>query len=260
MRQNKRPNHAYTAWSIDGQIYSPFYMEDGKPPIRELPPGCYEYQDDPNWDSYWLARKSDAFTFQHEIYKVDNFTEQVLKSYDARKLSTGILFNGRPGTGKTVQAKLLANASGLPIIYVAQEPGRLFLNFISRVSQPICWVFDEFEKYVGRTETAMLSILDGVFRNELPHIFIFTTNPLDINDRFIGRPSRIRYIKTFDKLPCRFFEEYIRGALKDQSLYDQVFDYVKDHLTMDVVKSVVDEVNTIGFDREMLDTLNIKRQ
>lgn len=260
MMQKDKPKNTnkYNVWHGGDGIYQPDHLDDGIPPLKELPPGLYEYECDPEWRGTWVKRVADEFTFQHEIYKVDNFIDCILESYKKRNLSTGVLFNGRPGTGKTVHAKMLANASGLPIIYVAQEPDRLFTNFLSRITQPICWVFDEFEKYVGRNETAMLSILDGVFRNEVPHLFIFTTNTLEINDRFIGRPSRIRYIKTFDTLPRDFFEKYIKGNLKDPQYFNDIMEYVKDNLTMDVVKSVVEEVNAIGFNKEILDTVNIK--
>lgn len=254
---NKEYNH--TVWSQSKNIFRPFYLNNEKPPIDKLPVGLYEYNYNMNTDESYLTYKSDKFFFQHEIYKIDDFNEIVLESYQKRGSSTGVLFNGKPGTGKTVHAKLLANNSNLPIVYIAMEPHKMLLNFITKISQPVCWVFDEFEKYnINNYENVMLSVLDGMGKNDIPHLFIFTTNSLNINDRFLCRPSRIRYIKTFDTLPHDFFVKYIKSNLNDQNLFDNVMSYVKNNLTIDVVKSVVEEVNTIGFRKDILDTLNVK--
>lgn len=244
-------------YSVLHHKYRPFYYQkDGG--LKALPVALYEYNECSYPQDEWLEKIDDGFTFQHKVYKVDDFNETVLESYRKRQANTGILFNGEPGTGKTVHTKLLANASGLPIILVNQAPGQQFLSFVAKIGQPCCFVFDEFEKYVGDNENVMLALLDGMATSDIAHLFIFTTNTLNVNNRFLGRPSRIRYIKTFDNLPVSFFEEYIKDNLEDMSLYDKVFDFVKDIMTMDIVKAVVDEVNAVGFREDILEAFNIK--
>lgn len=214
-------------------------------PKRILEKGLYKFvQTSYEW---YLEYINDKFVFTHKIYNIDNFNDIILKSYNYRKEPTGILFNGIPGTGKTVQAKLLANKSNLPIIYTNIINDN-FANCIQKLNSPCCILIDEFEKQVGRTETIMLDILDGLLKNDIPHLFVFTSNNLNINDRFICRPSRIRYIKTFDNITETLFFDIIKNTLNDKSKINEIINYIKTikPLTIDIVKSVVDEFNATG--------------
>lgn len=48
---------------------------------------------------------------------------------------------------------------------------------------------------------------------------LLTTNNLYVNENLIGRPSRIRYKKTFGNLQPEVVQEYLDDNLKEQEVY-----------------------------------------
>ena len=93
----------------------------------------------------------------------------------------------------------------------------------------------------------MLKLVDGVYSNSRK-LYLLTTNQLSINDNLLGRPGRIRYIHEFKNLPKEAVEEYVKDNLIDQSKAEIVYTQV-DQLTIstiDILKSIVDEVNMLG--------------
>lgn len=95
--------------------------------------------------------------------------------------------------------------------------------------------------------------MDGVYTSEYRRIFLLTTNETNINDNLISRPSRLRYIHEFGNLEQEITREYLNDTLNDKSRIDDVVDFV-DTLqisTIDILKSVVEEINIFGFDKFM---------
>ena len=65
--------------------------------------------------------------------------------------------------------------------------------------------------------------MDGVYNSKHRKIFLLTTNQLYINDNLIGRPSRIRYKKTFGNLSAETIKSYLGDNLIDKSKSNQIF-------------------------------------
>ena len=91
--------------------------------------------------------------------------------------------------------------------------------------------------------------MDGVYNADHCHIFILTTNQLKINDNLISRPSRIRYLKSFgDVISRQILEEFVDDALEDKGKKEEIMEFIDtlSMATIDIVKSIVEEVNIHG--------------
>jgi hypothetical protein len=169
------------------------------------------------------------------------------------KRNIGVLLNGAKGTGKTVTAKVLCNKLGLPVIIV-DGPINGLSRFLAGINHDCVFLFDEFEKNFRFKDDddedaageSLLSIMDGVYNNSNCHVFILTTNELRVNDNLISRPSRIRYLKSFgDVIDKNILLEYIDDNLKYPEFKENLIEFI-DSLTIgtiDIVKSIVDEIN-----------------
>ena len=71
----------------------------------------------------------------------------------------GVMLTGLKGTGKTVTAKLIANAVELLVIVVTEIFHGLE-EWLSQIRQPVVLFFDEFEKMEGRSGD-LLTLMDG---------------------------------------------------------------------------------------------------
>jgi hypothetical protein len=71
-----------------------------------------------------------------------------------------------------------------------------------------------------------------------------------INQNLISRPSRIRYVKSFNNLSQDLVKEYLNDNLEDKSCIENLLAYVDtlEVSTIDILKAVVQEVNIHGFE------------
>lgn len=224
-------------------------------PILET--AIYDLRFDQLKQELYLEKTGDKFHFGYKLYGLDYcLINHVLNGYRKSpiKKNMGVLLNGVKGTGKTVTAKYLANELDLPIITVsAAFPG--LATFISSIRQDVVFFFDEFEKnfHGGKNEfdeevggESLLSVMDGVNNTGFAHIFLLTTNELRLNQNFLSRPSRIRYLKTFeDVMTIDLLNEIIDDFLVDKSKKKELIDYITtlEYATIDIVKSIIEEVN-----------------
>lgn len=114
-----------------------------------------------------------------------------------------------------------------------------------------CVVFiDEAEKIFGGKDGQshiLLKLVDGVYSNSRK-LYLLTTNQLNVNENLLGRPGRIRYIHEFKNLPKEAVQAYVNDNLIDKTKAETVYTQV-DQLTIstiDILKSIVDEVNMLG--------------
>lgn len=235
-----------TIWLKNGRILK--QVENEIQLINNLPKLVYNMNFNPNKNEIFLEEYADEFKFDFKIYGLESkFIEYVMKTFNSTTRNLGMLFNGVKGTGKTVTAKIIANMMGLPIILVnSPYPG--LANFIANISCPCVLLFDEFEKNFSKEEgddTMLLSIMDGVFNSPYRRVFILTTNELSINDNFIGRPSRIRYRKSFGNLQPEVVIEYLNDNLNDKSRVKEIIEFIDtlEISTIDILKCIVEEVN-----------------
>ena len=220
-----------------------------------LDDGIYQIHQNPMTGELFLVRIAEEFHFGFKLYGIDEkLVKHVLDTYNKQpsKKNLGVLLNGAKGTGKTVTAKILANRLGLPII-LCDRPYPGLANFLAGIAHDCVFFFDEFEKNFSDKDSSILQIMDGVYTSEYRRIFLLTTNETHINDNLISRPSRLRYIHEFGNLEPEITREYLNDTLNDKSRIEDIIDFV-DTLqisTIDILKSIVEEINIFGFDKFM---------
>lgn len=235
-----------TVWLKNGRIFK--QVENGIKVIDNLPRRIYNMNFDPDRHEIFLEDYADKFNFDFKIYGMESkLIEHIMKTFNNTTGNLGILFNGSKGTGKTITAKIIANMTELPVILV-NNPYPGLDNFIANISCPCVLFFDEFEKTFDRREgedIKLLSIMDGVFNSPYRRVFILTTNELCINENFIGRPSRIRYRKSFGNLQPEVVIEYLNDNLNDKSKIKEIVEFIDtlEISTIDILKCIVEEVN-----------------
>ena len=99
-----------------------------------------------------LNRIGDKFDFDFKLYELgtDPIIRLVKKTWESRPFvegnkNLGVIFNGIKGTGKTLSAKLLCNAIGLPIVIV-QNSSEGLLPFLQSLNFECVVFIDEAEK------------------------------------------------------------------------------------------------------------------
>jgi broad-specificity NMP kinase len=239
-------------WMTDGK----HYRQSGGGRIEDnLPLGIYQVNFDP-MSGWSLERTGDSFVFDYKLYGVHTgIVDRILTAYPKLKGNMGILFNGLKGTGKTVTAKVLANKLQLPVI-IAKSFGRdniALIEYLSSINCDCILFFDEFEKQFNEEDFSILQIMDGVYTSEYRRVFLLTTNNTQINENLLSRPSRIRYMKQFGNLELEVVKEYLRDNLHDQSCTEELIAFLDTLIisTIDILKSIVEEINIFGFEEFM---------
>ena len=249
------------SWIQNGSNYK--RVEGNVSNVDTVPKGIYNVG--LSMTGWYLERTADEFVFNYKVYGLQSkFMQHVLTAFKNTKGNFGILLNGTKGTGKSVTAKVLANKFNLPIIVVKSfgENNTQLIEFLASFNFDCVFFFDEFEKNFSDKDSSILQIMDGVYTSEYRRIFLLTTNETNINDNLISRPSRLRYIHEFSNLEPEITREYLNDTLNDKSHIEDIIDFV-DTLqisTIDILKSIVEEINIFGFDKFMEDKsfFNIK--
>lgn len=202
---------------------------------------------------YYLNRLGDSFVFNYKLYGIDNkFIDHFIKTYNNTTGNLGVLFNGIKGTGKTVTAEELCNRIGLPVIIVksCKEVDDMLKFLATQINFDCIFFFDEYEKEF-RESSSVLSFMDGVHNSQYRKIFLLTTNELEINNNLLGRPSRIRYVRSFGNLPEETTLELLNDILIDKDAIEPVLDLIRQMqiVTVDLVKALAQEVNIHGVDK-----------
>ena len=240
------------SWIQNGSNYQ--RVEGNVSNVDTIPRGVYNVG--LSMTGWYLEKTADEFIFNYKVYGLQSkFMQHVLTAFENTKGNFGILLNGTKGTGKTVTAKVLANKFNLPIIIIKSfgENNTGLIEFLASFNFDCVFFFDEFEKNFSDRDSSILQIMDGVYTSEYRRIFLLTTNETKINDNLISRPSRLRYIHEFGNLEPEITREYLNDTLNDKSRIEDVVDFV-DTLqisTIDILKSIVEEINIFGFDKFM---------
>ena len=244
-------------WVNEGGIYFPI---SGDTVLLRTPgEGVFNVVKSPNpMDArIGLQRIGDTFEFNFKIYELgcEEMLRTIKKTWESDvfvkgEKNLGVIFNGLKGTGKTLSAKMLCNALGLPVVIV-QYPYEGLVNFLQSLCFECVVFIDEAEKTFkkGEDDDVLLRLIDGVY-NQTRKLYILTTNQLTLNDNLLGRPGRIRYRFEFGNLLPKAVKDYIDDNLlpeyagQRESILEQVD--LLEISTIDILKALVDEVNIHG--------------
>jgi hypothetical protein len=209
-----------------------------------LPVGIYAVQFN-QFTGYKLHRR-EPLDIPKKIYGLSKFSSRILDTYKKMGKGMGVLLSGPKGTGKTVEAKVTATESGIPVILITTGyADQAFQDFLDRIKTPCVILIDEFEKlyYDEAHRNFFLSIMDGVGKSR--HLFILTSNMSNIGTYFSSRPGRVRYHKEYDFLS----EELIREIVYDKIANKEKAEIISQQLSIlpclsvDSLVCMLDECN-----------------
>lgn len=218
--------------------------------IESLDGGNYIVNFDTMSGAYFLE-KIDDFPMPDRIYgNLSAMADRVATTYSKRATSTGALFSGEKGSGKSLLCKIIcarAAERGIPTIIVASPwAGEVFNQFIQKITQECIVVFDEFEKTYNEPpqQEALLTLLDGTFPTR--KLFLLTcNNKYKIDMNMTNRPGRLFYNIEFKGLETFFIEDYCKENLIDKSQLSGLLKVcsIYENFNFDMLKALVEEMN-----------------
>lgn len=230
-----------------------------------LPVGTYTVKFDQMKGVFYLEQVKD-FTAPGKIYgDTPMLTSRILETFDKRPNATGVMLSGEQGSGKTLQAELIAieaQAAGIPTVVInAAWCGEAFNTFMQAIEQPLVVLFDEFEKvYDDQEQQALLTLLDGVYPSK--KLFVLTCNDkYRVNKHMKNRPGRLFYHLEYKGLDVAFVREYCQDNLIEKGHIESVerLSMLFAEFNFDMLKALVEEMNRYGeTPQEALKMLNAK--
>lgn len=223
--------------------------------VESLPKGIYDIDFAP-FTGWSITKTADEFTFNYKIYDLEtDFINHVITAFNNCESNLGVLMYGTRGSGKSASAKIICNKINLPIFVIKPVQDMSTSNLIDYISTfnfDCVFLFDEFEKNFSKEDSAILSIMDGVYTSKYRRLFILTTNNLSVNENLLSRPSRIRYLKEFGNLSLDAINNYLDDNLSKENYEhkDEIISYIDtlEISTIDILKCIVDEIRIFGYD------------
>ena len=250
-------------WLQDGNIFSQGSATTVSHP-EGLPKGIYEVK--LSMTGFYLSKIAESFTFDYKLYGLNQkFIDYVLKTYENTTGNLGVLLDGIKGTGKTVTAKELCNHLQLPVILVqsmgGDTNGKLIKYLSTAIDFDCIFFFDEYEKEF-KNSSDVLSFMDGTYNSIYRKVFLLTTNELNVDPNLLGRPSRIRYKKSFGNLSEEVTREILNDILEDKTAIEKVIEltHSMNIITIDLIKAIATEINIHGAESlpDIKETFNIE--
>ena len=247
----------------DGNIFSQGSATTVSHP-EGLPKGIYEVK--LSMTGFYLSKIAESFTFDYKLYGLNQkFIDYVLKTYENTTGNLGVLLDGIKGTGKTVTAKELCNRLQLPVILVqsmGDDTNSKLIKYLSTSIDFDCiFFFDEYEKEF-KNSSDVLSFMDGTYNSIYRKVFLLTTNELNVDPNLLGRPSRIRYKKSFNNLSEEVTREILNDILEDKTAIEKVIEltHSMNIITIDLIKAIATEINIHGVESlpDIKETFNIE--
>lgn len=241
-------------WINEGGIFYPV----GDAQLHQSPgKGVFELYQSPSIQDRRIGLRyvKEKFEYPYKLYDLgyNDIIEHVKTTWESeyfeeRNLNLGCFFYGRPGTSKSVSSTLLANEIGLPVIMINNVIEGM-AEFIESLEFEAVVIIEEVEKLFKSNDddNVLLRLTEGRL-NKARKLYILVANKPDINTNMFGRPSRLRYIKQFGNLPEKAIEEYLEDNLIDKTKKDEILKVIDllEFSTIDILKSLVDEVNIFG--------------
>ena len=166
---------------------------------------------------------------------------------------------------KTVTAKELCNRLQLPVILVqsmGSDTNSKLIKYLSTSIDFDCiFFFDEYEKEF-KNSSDVLSFMDGTYNSIYRKVFLLATNELNVDPNLLGRPSRIRYKKSFGNLSEEVTREILNDILEDKTAIEKVIEltHSMNIITIDLIKAIATEINIHGAEAlpDIKETFNIE--
>ena len=250
-------------WLQDGNTFSQGSSTTVSHP-EGLPKGIYEVK--LSMTGFYLSKIAESFTFDYKLYGLNKkFINYVLKTYENTTGNLGVLLDGIKGTGKTVVAKELCNRLQLPVILVqsmGSDTNDKLIKYLSTAIDFDCiFFFDEYEKEF-KDSSDVLSFMDGTYNSIYRKVFLLTTNELNVDPNLLGRPSRIRYKKSFGNLSEEVTRELLNDILEDKTAIEKIIEltHSMNIITIDLIKAIATEINIHGAEAlpDIKETFNIE--
>ena len=250
-------------WLQDGNVFSQGSATTVSHP-EGLPKGIYEVK--VSMTGFYLSKIAESFTFDYKLYGLNQkFIDYVLKTYENTTGNLGVLLDGIKGTGKTVVAKELCNRLQLSVILVQSmgvDTNSKLIKYLSTSIDFDCiFFFDEYEKEF-KNSSDVLSFMGGTYNSIYRKVFLLTTNELNVDSNLLGRPSRIRYKKSFSNLSEEVTREILNDILEDKTAIEKVIEltHSMNIITIDLIKAIATEINIHGVEAlpNIKETFNIE--
>lgn len=186
----------------------------------------------------------------YELEKTKNLQKRILTHFEKGKgTTTTTLLTGVKGTGKSIDAKIIAKNSGLPIIIISPSyPASKLTDFFKRFTQPVCIIFDEIEKHWDTKD--MLEFLDGMHKTCKKLVLMTSNDTDDISEYMFDRCSRIRYIREYESNEnLAFIPNLLKDFEIEESKHASITDFITNRFevqSMDNMCSFLEEVKLLG--------------
>lgn len=227
---------------------------------EKLPAGNYIINEDA-FGNLFLEQVA-SFTMPKKTYgDLKTNSDRIIRTFESRDVSTGVMLNGEKGSGKTLLSKNISITlakQGVPTLIINKAwHGDKFNKFLQDIHQPCVVLFDEFEKVYDKDEQEeILTLLDGVFGSK--KLYILTCNDkwrVDFHMR--NRPGRIYYMIDFTGLSIEFIEEYCQDNLKSKEHIPTICSITAlfSEFNFDMLKALVEEMNR--YDESPQDALRL---
>jgi hypothetical protein len=213
-----------------------------------------------NFDEFgncWLE-DIEFFKLPEKIYDTNKTLRDKIKlSYDSYQKNLGILLTGNKGMGKSLMAKMICKEMDLPVIIINKKiPQSVnFVKFFNDIKQNYVLFVDEFEKLFNEKsysedktdsfhkQEVFLSFMDGVLTNDHKVLFLLTTNE-SINEFFINRPSRIKFLVEYNELEEELFNMIVDDKLVNKDFKEDLENNVSFlNLNIDLLISIIEDIN-----------------
>lgn len=253
-------------FAIEGNKVFP-YIEQAGSVVEQVPPAFYHIDQHPLTGQYFLVNKAPKLPVPTELYgSTENRANLIMNTYNRKPVQLGVALFGQKGAGKTLLSNVVANKAieqGLPVIEISNSfnDSAEYLDFINSIGNCVI-IFDEFLKVLKnkargdgdsseyrateRGQEKMLTFFSG--SNNAKRLTILIDNEQHaLNDYFLNRPSRLRYIFQYDSVEPAVIQALADKVNLPESLTEELITYsTKYSCTFDMINELIDELVTIG--------------
>jgi hypothetical protein len=240
-----------------------FFVEKFGIECEKLEPGNYVLNWNEKTQDVFLVKIQD-FSFPDPLINFDEkIISYVTENFHKFDRNVGVLLTGEKGMGKSVTARLICKKLNLPVIILDKKiPSNIdFISFLNKLNSEFVLLVDEFEKIFScslgdnylyqdndefddekyHSQKTFLTFLDGLNFN-LKSLTILTTNNR-ISSYFLNRPSRIKFLKSYQSLNKDMMNSIIdRFDLNDEIVKDLNDHLIPDNLNIDLLLSIIKDI------------------